>query len=293
MPTIRRAQLSGAWYPEREADILSLLDGWEPYFKEKTPPPAPRGGEAERVLAVVPHAGWIYSGKLAALVFRTAGKLFGGRPPELIVVLGGHLPEGFPAVAYGEDLWETPLSPLRLAPELNERLAGAKGVPPLRLWRGGTDDNTVEVELPLLKRYFPESPVLALRVSPDPGAAELGRALLSLAGEKRTLFAASTDLTHYGPPYGFAPAGKGRAGTEFREKNDRAFIQAVLAADVRGVLELAAEKRAACCGGAVAAVAAIARETGAEPALLDYYASSDVSGDDSVSVGYAGMIFCG
>jgi AmmeMemoRadiSam system protein B len=196
-------------------------------------------------------------------------------------------------VGYPEPLWETPLSPVALSPEYNGMLAD-KSLD-VRVWAGGTDDNTIEVEMPLVKLFFPESRALALRAAPDPSAMELGEALLGLLSGKRALLLASTDLTHYGEAYGFAPAGPGQAGLEYRERNDRAFIDAALALDSGSILELGNNHRAACSAGAAAAVSRIASELGLKGSLIDYYSSSDVQGGGGggLSVGYAGIIYSG
>jgi AmmeMemoRadiSam system protein B len=293
MGDLRRSFLSGSWYPGDEQGILGLLGRWAPYIGEKG---AALGmGAKDRGIAfgVVPHAGWAYSGKLAASVISAAKGLFGAGDPELVLVLGGHLPQGAGIVCYREDAWDTPLSPMPLAPGLNGDLSGLGPGLPLRLWDGPTDDNTIEVVLPLVRHYFPGAAALAMRVPPDPSSVALGDALAALTRGRRSLVLASTDLTHYGDAYGFAPAGPGKAGLEFREKNDLAFIEAALALDCGGILSAANERRAACSAGAVAALARMAAGAGARGGLLDRYASSDVSGDGRLSVGYAGMLFAG
>jgi AmmeMemoRadiSam system protein B len=290
----RATELAGSWYPGDAGSLRAQVKAWDNYIELKAGAlKAPAGGKGSKSLAlgVAPHAGWIYSGKLSAAVISAAGSSLGPGGPELVVVLGGHLPEGAPVVYYTEDSWDTPLSPLALSPDLNGAIAkGSPGLP-LEAWDGPTGDNTVEVLLPLVKHYFPEARALALRVPPDGSALALWKALAPLLSPRKALVLASTDLTHYGEAYGFAPAGPGKAGMEFREKNDRAFIEATLALDCQALLDAANEGRAACSAGAVATVSALAKEAGLQGSLVDYYASSDVSGMDFLSVGYAGIVF--
>jgi AmmeMemoRadiSam system protein B len=290
--TLRRAQLAGRWYPGREKEALKEIEAWGSYLESPELFSSFKvGKERDKVMALVPHAGWYFSGKLAAKTFKAARDLFGEKPPETVVVLGGHMAPGSPLINYSEEAWETPLNPAPLRPDLNPKLSEIAGKSlDFRTWVGQTNDNTIEVELPLVKRFFPESSVLALRATPDLSAKVLGSALSELFLNEKTLFVASTDLTHYGAAYDFCPAGIGPQGELFRERNDKNFIQAALSLGLADVLKLGNENRAACSAGAVAAVLAIASDAGAKGFLLDYYSSTDVLPGDQ-SVGYAGIVY--
>jgi AmmeMemoRadiSam system protein B len=240
------------------------------------------------VAAVVPHAGWVFSGKLAARVLARAAESHKGDPPTLVVVLGGHLGPGDPLVVYEEEAWDTPLGPLRLDPAQNALLANFNQF----VWSGSTNDNTIEVLLPLVKFYFPEALLWPLRVPPAAAAGLLGETLYAILRDRSepALVVASTDLTHYGQAYGFAPAGPGQPGEEFRLQNDRAFIEAVLALDPGRALAAGQKKKAACSAGAAAAAVQLASLFKAKAIEVDSYASSDIMPGPQ-SVGYAGLEF--
>jgi AmmeMemoRadiSam system protein B len=87
----------------------------------------------------------------------------------------------------------------------------------------------------------------------------------------------STDLTHYGPDYGFCPLGLGRKALDWvRNENDKAIIDSFLAMDGKAALLLGESRQAACSAGAAAAAISFARATGKmEPALLGYGTSAD------------------
>ncbi|MDR1312370.1 MAG: AmmeMemoRadiSam system protein B [Deltaproteobacteria bacterium] len=289
-PTLRKAQLAGRWYPASAAETLAAIGEWEGYQGSGCAS-AIAGPPRDKALCVVPHAGWFFSGKLAARTLEAAGSLLGPGGPDVVAVLGGHLMAGSKTVSYPEDLWETPLDPVRLAPDLAPELASAAdGALSLQIWRGPTGDNTVEVELPLVKHYFPKARVLALRASPDASAVALASALLKVLAGEKTLVVASTDLTHYGEAYGFEPAGPGAAGERFRERNDASFIEAALAMDPEEMLALGNERFAACSAGAAAAAACMASEMKCKSRLIDYYSSTDVMPGNQ-SVGYAGIVY--
>lgn len=282
MPTkkIRRSQLDGQWYPAVPGEVRAAIELWRPYIEDGEAP----GGAAKS--AIIPHAGWVFSGKLAAkTIWRAVQSL--GAPPELVVVLGGHLRPGEPIVVFDDDFWSTPLGHIPIASELNARLAG-KLEP--RHWYGSTDDNTIEVQLPLVRHFCPEAALWPLRVASGPLAAPLGELMAELIRERPTLILASTDLTHYGRAYGFAPAGAGSEGEAFREANDKAFIEAALKLDPGLMMKAGEERRAACSAGAAAAAVETAKLLSAEPELVDHYSSADIHPGPQ-SVGYAGILF--
>jgi hypothetical protein len=278
---IRERMLPAGWYPGSpsscRAEIEHFVAGVAPL------PPGARvcGG-------IVPHAGWYFSGKAAARVFYLTAKV---TQPQVVVVFGGHLGGNSPPLLVSDEVWETPLGNLPLAAEfyepLRKRLTLAEEYP---------GDNTIEVQLPLVKYFFPNARVLAVRSPHSAKAVELGEAVVAVAQELKVSLLAfgSTDLTHYGPNYGWAPKGRGPEAVKWvKEVNDKRFIDAALKLDGPGMLKAAQEDQSACsAGGAVAAVAA-AKKLGAQKAILnDYYTSYDVMPGDSF-VGYAGIVLEG
>jgi AmmeMemoRadiSam system protein B len=170
---------------------------------------------------------------------------------DTITVLGGHLPAGVRPLFYLEDAAETPFGAMEIDGELRDVLVKELG--------GASDrfaDNTVEVLLPLIHYFFPESRLLALRVPADSSAFALGKALYAVSAHlgRSIKVLASTDLTHYGANYDFSPKGSGRAALDWvKEVNDRRFIDAVIAGDGEAALQRAEEERSACSAGAVLA----------------------------------------
>ena len=278
---IRERLLPAGWYPGSAGGCRAEI---EPYVAGVAPLPP-----GARVLGgIVPHAGWYFSGKAAARVFYLTAKV---TQPQVVVVFGGHLGGNSPPLLVPDEAWETPLGNLPLATEFYEPLR--KRLTVLEEYPG---DNTIEVQLPLVKYFFPNAKVLALRSPHSLKAVELGEAVVAVAQELKVSLLAfgSTDLTHYGPNYGWAPKGRGPEAVKWvKEVNDKRFIDAALKLDSRGMLQAAQEDQSACsAGGAVAAVAA-AKKLGARKAILhDYYTSYDVMPNDSF-VGYAGIVLEG
>ena len=102
----------------------------------------------------------------------------------------------------------------------------------------------------------------------------------------------STDLTHYGPAYGFSPAGSGNAAVEWvREENDKPFLDLLLKMDGEGAMNHANTHGSACSAGAAAAAVSFARTSGVkEGTLIGYRMSCDLHRAESF-VGYGGIAF--
>jgi len=280
---LRRRMLPPGWYPDDPEGVLGLVAEWS----------RSRAPKIGAIAAIAPHAGWAYSGSIAHLGIRSLGDA------ETIAVIGGHLPGSSPPLAATEEAFETPLGAIMADVELKAALFASLAERKPRgpaLAADDRPDNTVEVQLPLVKALFPQARLLWLRAPNGQSALALGAALAEAAGKlgRKLACIGSTDLTHYGPAYGFSPAGRGEAAERWvRERNDKAFLQAILSMDASAVVERGEEDRSACSSGAAAAALAFALGSGAKRAeLLGYATSLDTRKDESF-VGYAAVGFYG
>lgn len=270
---LRKMILAGAWYPDSSEDVERTLSSWA-------------GGEAEAAgsAAVVPHAGWYYSGKIAA---RTLSGVCSGA--ELIVVIGGHLPAGAGVLGAFEDAFEIPGRAVRNRPDIITELQKEINIEE-DLYR----DNTVEVVLPMAAYFVPEADFLWLRAPADSSAAGIGDAIWEITEKKniKTVVVGSTDLTHYGSSYNFQPEGRGNAAVDWVKKvNDAGIISRMLKMDTEAVIEHALKHKSACSAGAAAAAISFGALKGVgEGQLVEYSTSWDVSPSESF-VGYAGIRF--
>jgi AmmeMemoRadiSam system protein B len=241
-------------------------------------------GPAQGIAGIVPHAGWEFSGGIA---FEVLSRI--SRSMDTIVIIGGHLGPADGILCAFEDSYETPLG---LLPADLDLLAAIRAAVPVTEDRSA--DNTVEVQLPFVKYLFPHVKVLGMRVSPSRDADRLGKALAEAARGlgRRVGVAGSTDLTHYGSSYGFAPAGTGNKALRWvREVNDHRFIESLLAMEFDSGLERALKERSACSAGGALAALSFARENGVgKGELVRYSTSFDVHPGDSF-VGYAGILY--
>jgi AmmeMemoRadiSam system protein B len=272
---VRPRSLPPGWYPGGKDQTVRNIEE----FRRSLEKPA---GNA--VAGVAPHAGWSFSGSIACHVFQSISQ-----DAQTIVVVGGHLAPHSGLLAAFEEGYETPLGVLAADLELLELLRDS-----LSLREDRYADNTVEIQLPLLKYLHPEARALHLRASPSAEALQLGTELAAAAKrlDRNVAVIGSTDLTHYGDNYGFTPQGTGARAVQWvKEVNDRRVIEALLAMELDKALDLAGREKSACSVGGAVAAARFAEQNGAQAGeLLEYRTSYDVS-PSPFFVGYAGIIY--
>lgn len=278
----RKRMLPRGWYPfvgdDCKRDIESYIEGWRPKGLSSF---MGNGG-------IVPHAGWYFSGKLAARVFYTLSLK---RKPDVIVLYGGHLGSNEIPRIVTEETWETPLGEIEIDTDFTKRL-----IDEIEMKREGSTsvDNTIEVQLAMAKYFFPESRIVAVRSPNSIRAKIIGEEIgkISKKEGKSIIAIGSTDLTHYGPNYGFLKKGVGLAAVEWvKNENDKDFIDLALIMNIEGLIKHAEENLSACSAGAAASAIATSRVLGSERGqLIDYYTSYDVLPDQSF-VGYAGIVY--
>jgi len=262
---IRPPAVAGKFYPEdpdrlRE-ELASLI------------PP----GEGARVIGVVAtHAGYIYSGRAAGLLY---GEV---QVPEAVLVLGpNHTGAGAPAALAPAGEWLTPLGPvpvnsrlskliLKHAPQVQEDAAAHRF------------EHSLEVQLPFLQYRNPRVCIaaLCLSLSDHDSLVALGAGIARAVAEygDEVLIVASSDMTHY------------ESAAAAREKDELALAR-LAALDPDGLLKVCREKRITMCGVVPAAVMLVAAKLlGATASrLVCYTTSGEANGDLSRVVAYAAV----
>lgn len=263
----------------------------EEFLADFEPPAEP----ARPIAGLVPHAGWVYSGAVAARVISCL------RPaaPQTFILFGAVHSWGVqPGAVYPSGAWDTPVGEVEVDEELARRLIETCSDYLTNDPNSHTREHSIEVQLPMIKLLYPEARIVPIAMPPSPAADRAGRCVgTALANQdRRVAVLGSSDLTHYGPSYGFAPWGTGPEAKEQMRQNDQRLIDLVLALHADRVVAEASARSNACGGGAIAATTAAARALGAEQAaLVEYTTSHDVMNESDESfqmaVGYAGIIF--
>lgn len=297
MATPRRApSVAGQFYPGTREPCRQDA---ESYLHAGAVAPASLGIDPSRVQWVgglVPHAGWVCSGAVAGGVIQV---LTGEPDVETFVVFGAaHRPPHATASLYAEGVWQTPMGDMPIDAELARVSLDSSpllGVDP----DDHVHEHSIEVQLPFIQCARPSAKLLPILLAPSQEAYRVGQVVARAATSlgRKVVFLGSTDLTHYGPRYGFIPKGTGPDALSWaKEVNDRAMIDRCLALDAEGVVEEAAQHHNACGAGAIAATLAAVRHGGAQRGVLCQHTSSsevlhERLGAMSDSVGYAGILF--
>jgi AmmeMemoRadiSam system protein B len=280
--------VAGTFYPgdpeQLSTLVVALLGG-------ATNVPRPAGATPEAVLGLlVPHAGLVYSGALAALAWVLAGEI----APSTIVLAGtDHQASAAGVGVWTGGPWRTPLGDVAVDRELGLRVVGL-GLPFAMDDDAHLSEHSVEVQLPLLVRACPEARIVPIAVSPRlqthvEAGARLGRLLAErrAAGE-RILLVASSDFAHYPP-------------ARICEEVDDRLIGPLLELDGDALLDLDRALSAANLPGLVCGMcgidpvrlvlAAVAEMGATRGLLLGKTTSADAGGDPRRTVGYAAAAF--
>lgn len=224
---------------------------------------------------ILPHAGYVYSGSVAAWGIREAAKK--GKP-ETVVLLGPcHTGMGKPVSVWDRGAWETPFGNIEIDTELaTQLLARYEYASPN--YEAHFGEHSLEVNLPLLQfiygRDFKILPI-AMMDQRKSTAKELGAHFAFLKNYKPILFIASTDLNHY-------------ESEALTRSKDQEVLDAILQQNVDHLYSALTDKNISMCGfGPVAALLSADMGT---PILLKHATSGEVSGDFHHVVGYASVV---
>jgi len=276
MPTsARRPAVAGQFY---ESDGAALARQVEGCFTDPRGPGAlpTRQRSAERRVraAVVPHAGYIFSGAIAAHAYRL---IAADRPPESVLVLGVDHYGASRGASLSDRPWLTPLGPT----PVDRELVASLRKPPLDLdEEAHAREHSIEVQLPFLEYVLPHPRFVPLEVGFGPFSflEEVAGVVRAATQERDVLLIASTDFSHYVPP-------------AVADRLDHMAIAPILAGDARGLYDTVTQNDISMCGIAPTTVllAALAG-SGLRPRLLRWGHSGEVEKMREV-VGYAAIVF--
>src|SRR3989441_9253193 len=283
---MRYPAVAGAFY-ERSRDAL-LREIKECYTHPLGPgrPAEVRAGPRRLVGLVVPHAGYVYSGPVAAHSY--AALAADGWPQSFVIFGPNHRGQGAP-LALTEHDWQTPLGTAMADKSLHDALSK----PPLEEdILAHRDEHSIEVHLPFLQclseavSFVP----ICMAFQEYQVAAEVGELVADAAKGRDAVLIASSDFTHVGPQYLQLPP-RGMSAPDFAKEQDSKAIEMILALDAKRFAAKVAHAEISLCGYVpVAAMLIAAKRLGADRVkLLKYATSSDVSRDSHMAVGYGAI----
>jgi MEMO1 family protein len=277
----RAPAVAGIFYPSDARELYQLI---ELSFKEQRfgPGHLPPSEEfnRRRIYGIVsPHAGYVYSGAVAANGYYEISSMNFDR----IVMIGpNHYGIGTGLATVVNGIWETPLGEVEVDSELASQIAENSGILDFDEL-AHSRDHCLEVQLPFLqyikKNQFKIVPIVMI-MQDKVTASEIGESIASSTRNLNTLLIASSDFTHYEP------------NGEAHRKDDE-LIKAILSLDISNFYTTFERLNVSACGyGAIASIMTAAKALGATKGeLLRYATSGDVMGDTNNVVGYASIIF--
>lgn len=272
---IRQMAVAGSFYPQGEKELKSLVTQ---YLQA-----VPKGQNRNLKIIVVPHAGYIYSGRIAAVAFKQLQE----QKIKNVILLGcSHQAYFSGAALWGKEPWQTPLGKLLVAEKLNQKIQ--KNELEIRNYEiAHFQEHSLEVQLPflqtVLKNDFQILPILLGEVNIKTQKYLVQKIKEILDDE--TILVISSDLSHY-PSY------------EIANQVDQKTVKAILTNEVsqfQKVIMNQMEKDypnlviCACGQKAIEIGMMVAKELELTPELLQYQNSGDISGEKDQVVGYAAI----
>jgi AmmeMemoRadiSam system protein B/AmmeMemoRadiSam system protein A len=270
---IRQPVVAGSFYTANPKALTQEIKG---YFSNV---PADRIIAEKPIGLIVPHAGYMYSGQVAACAY----KQIEGRNYEAVMVLSPSHQVYFPGVSVDtKEGYRTPLGVVPVAQEIVDLIFDKTHLIS-HYPQAHTHEHALEVQLPFLQTVVKDFKLVPIIMGDQTmeTCEPVARALADVIKNQDILVVASSDLSHYHP-------------SDMAQGLDRKVIDRINAFDPKGLAsDLKIHKTEACGGGPIITALLIGEFLGANKAAVVKYANSgDVSGDYSAVVGYAaGVIY--
>ncbi|MFX1294302.1 MAG: AmmeMemoRadiSam system protein B [Promethearchaeota archaeon] len=277
---IREAKYAGNWYRGTESSLRNSLKNF--FEKDKRgPQKVPKinvNGPRNIVAIVSPHAGYIYSGAIAAHAF--AELAFDGKPDLFIVVGIDHHGYGTaPVSVQCKGGWETPLGVVNINSGIANKIL-TKSQKITDSARAHSLEHSLELQIPFLQYIYGKVEFVPIMISYGALSVfqEVGVAIAKACEEEDIVLIASTDFTHF-------------ESADSAKAQDQKAIDAILKLDEELLYNTVKQNGISMCGfGSTSTVIRAARELGAKKAvLLKYGHSGEVSGDYHSVVGYGAL----
>ncbi|MHA1346427.1 MAG: AmmeMemoRadiSam system protein B [Candidatus Heimdallarchaeaceae archaeon] len=279
---IRNAQYAGSFYPSNSDKLLESIENSfsSSLGPQQLPHKEPVNTDPFPFL-LVPHAGYVFSGPVAAWSYLELSKY---PPPSTVIILGPN------HTGFGVDVgvpnkvgsWKTPLGEVKVNHALIEELVDYSN-----LIQKNDDsharEHSIEVQLPFLQYLFDKPfdfiPIALLNQGYD-ASIMLGEIIAKVCQGKNVLVIASSDFTHF-------------ESHNAATKKDNIVLEAIERMDAKEMYDIKYRLNVSMCGyGPIASTIEAAKRMGRKKAkLLKYSTSGDASGDKSSVVGYGAAAF--
>jgi len=277
---VRRPAQAGSFYPGQKTSLISEIEkcflhrlgpGKLPELQEK--------GERRVIAAISPHAGYMFSGPVAAHLYFALAQ---DGIPDTIVILGpNHYGVGTGLSAMDEGTWQTPLGEVEIDSDLAQEICRNSGMIDVDA-SAHVQEHSIEIQLPFLQyvygNCFKFVPI-SMMMQDLESSRNVGKAIAKSVGDNNTLILASSDMSHYEPQ-------------KTAERKDKLAINAVLKLDEEELQNTVESENISMCGYGPVSSAIVAGKLlhGVSAKVTSYQTSGDITGDYGQVVGYLSAV---
>lgn len=275
---LREPAVSGIFYSKNQKELSKDIESLfrNPNFGPGNLPPS---SNKERIYGMVcPHAGYIYSGAVAAHAYY---ELSSSKFDSALILGPNHYGLGSDISLMDRGSWETPFGKVEIDSEAAKEIHQKSEIVSIDE-SAHSRDHCIEVQIPFLqyiKSEFKIVPIILINQSKN-SCKKLGFDIYESIKDRNFVPIASSDLTHYEP-------------NNLAHEKDKLLISAILSLDIEKFYSVLVSFNVTACGyGAIATVMEISKRMGATKGkLLKYATSGDIAGDNRSVVGYSSILF--
>lgn len=271
---------AGSFYPSKREDLIKSIE--DSYLHKLGPGMLPTVGQRknESIGYMVPHAGYMYSGPIAAHSYFNIAKE--GKPKVFIIAGPNHTGLGENASVWKEGIWETPLGEVEVDNEVSKLLVSYS-----KYFTFDEEahiyEHSVEVQIPFLQHLFKDIKIvpIVIKLQNNEVSLDLANALYKIITENGVdlLYIASSDMNHY-EPY------------DITYKKDEIALKKIESLDSDGLFKVLDENNITMCGpGPVGSLIYLSKKFDSKVEILKHATSGDITGEKDWVVGYASARF--
>jgi AmmeMemoRadiSam system protein B/AmmeMemoRadiSam system protein A len=261
---IRKSLLAGTWYHGNPEQLSRHID----FFLQNVETDSLPGGEVSAI--IVPHAGYVYSGQVAAHAY----KLVRGKGFDTVVILAPSHRYGFEGCSiYPEGGYETPLGIAQVDEALAKQIASATGFGYIS--RAHQEEHAVEIQVPFIQKVLPQAKIvpIVMGYSRKNTILTLAKGLKDALTDKNILIIASTDLSHF-------------LSKKEAYATDQKTIAQIKGFEINSLVKKCERGENIMCGGGPVIATLLYAQNKASVKILKYADSSQVTRDEESVVGY-------
>jgi hypothetical protein len=279
---IRKPYVANAFYAGNKSELQTQITSCFTHRLGPGSVPKPVDGEKKIIGFVAPHAGYVYSGPIAAHGYAA---LASDGAPDAIVVLGpNHTGHGSGVSIATKGSWETPLGIVSIDNTLAEQIRKACNIID-EDERAHISEHSIEVQLPFIQFLYGDAVKfvpICMMMQDLRTSKEIAASIVEQSKGRHIVVIASSDFTHYEPD-------------EVASRNDKIAINAITQLDSSKLNDLGETGQVTMCGyGPITTMIEVAKaKSHVQARLLSYHTSGEVSGDKDAVVGYASVLFSG